>query len=312
MSNITNSNQAFGLASPADGATWPAKGLAIANWMITGIEMWRAIDEENNGVPASDSCGHGDALTIHSTIRLGEIGQVVRFLVGGATEMFRGLASMYNNHDSFPLIRAHLPLVRSLQEHCGRVIWLLEPGAEIGALSPTPIYDAVADAEAFQERALRLKMLHDELLDDRLAAARKRQDQVSIDLAVSDGGCSTRLRRASRTAAGEIFPGYSGFAEICENRLQKLHLLSPQLTTVPYGRISETSHGTLLGLFGDTVATGQTTRRFIVDERSLEAVAARAGLWWQTAVGIQCSYFGWPWEELSQPFDGAYASLFRQ
>jgi hypothetical protein len=281
--------------------------------MVTGIEAWRSLEASNRGHGAVDSTEATDRLTLHPSIRTGEIGQTALLIIGGATEMLRGLASMYECHLRFPIARAHLPVVRSLQEHCGRVIWLLEPGMEFGD-SARPINDDEAHSAgtaAFRERANRMAMLNEELLDDRLAAAKKLGDASEVAATRSAGALKPEKRRAERQAAGVRFPGYSDFAEIAEHRTQLLHLIAePARTRSPYSRISETSHGTMLGLLGDSASGTNGTRPFVSDERDLEAIAAHAARWWVTAVGACGTYFGWDWEAATRPFDDASRALF--
>jgi len=106
------------------------------------------------------------------------------------------------------------------------------------------------------------------------------------------------------------FPGYSGFAELAENSTQQLHLRLPERTRAPYGRVSETSHGTLLGLLSDSEPLPDGRRIFTSDEHDLEAVAARAGRWWITMVTMCGVYFGWDWEPIFRPFDEVQRVLF--
>lgn len=302
-----------GWSVPVNATRWPAKSRAIAAWLVTGIEAWRTLEASNGGCGAVGSNEATDRLTLHPGIRRGEIGQTALLIVGGATEMLRGLASMYECHARFPMARAHLPVVRSLQEHCGRAIWLLEPGLEFGDASG-PIEDDeahTAGTTAFRQRSSHMIMLNEELLDDRLAAAKKLGDESAIDAARNAGALSPKRRSAARQEAGLSFPGYSGFAEIAEHRTQLLHLVAePARTRSPYSRISETSHGTMLGLLGDSAAGDNGTRPFVSDERDLEAIAAHAARWWVTAVGACSTYFGWDWEAAMYPFDGASRALF--
>jgi hypothetical protein len=300
-----------GWTSPATGGEWPDKGPAIAAWMVTGIEAWRMIQVRHEGTGTPDSNDEADRLTLHPDVRLGEIGQTAQLILGGATEMLRGLAALYFAHPTFPLTRGHLPTFRSLQEHCGRVIWLLEPGTEVG-----PTSGALADdsqfsrgTAAFHERAARLRMLNEELADDRLAAARKMGDTQAENQAQADGGLSSGARRSARSTSGDRFPGFTGFAELCEQKTQELHLAQPTRTLAPYSRVSETSHGGLLGLLSDSRPGPAGTRPFTSDERDLEFVATRAGYWWQTAIALCCGYLGWGWEDEFRPFDETLAAL---
>lgn len=298
---------------PVVATEWPAKSRAIAAWMVTGIEAWRTLEASNGGHGVVGSNEATDRLTLHATVQTGEIGQTALLIVGGATEMLRGLAAMYECHSRFPIARAHLPVVRSLQEHCGRVIWLLEPGMAFGDTSGPIEDDEVhsAGTAAFHERANRMSMLNEELLDDRLAAAKKLGDEAEVDATRTAGALKPEKRRAERQVAGVRFPGYSDFAEIAEHRTQLLHLIAePARTRSPYSRISETSHGTLLGLLGDSMAAGDGTRPFVSDERDLESIAAHAARWWVTAVGACGTYFGWDWEAAIRPFDDASRALF--
>lgn len=300
-----------GWTSPAAGSKWPDKGPAIAAWMVTGIETWREIQVryEGRGTPGSND--ETDRLTIHGDARLGEIGQTAQLILGGATEMLRGLAALYYAHPTFPLSRGHLPTFRSLQEHCGRVIWLLEPGTEIGPTSGALADDAhfSRGTAAFHERAARLRMLNEELVDDQLAAARKNGDGQAEHQAQLDGGRSSSARKKARSKSGDVFPGFTGFAELCEQKTQELHLAQPTRTLAPYSRVSDTSHGGLLGLLGDSQPGPGGTRPFTSDQRDLEAVAVRAGYWWQTAIALCCGYHGWEWENGFRVFDETLAAL---
>lgn len=304
-----------GWTSPADGGSWPAKSRSIATWMVTAIEAWRTMEEAHGGRGSAESPDHFDRLTVHSDVRSGEIGQTALLIIGGATEMLRGLAAMYHAHETFPLARAHLPVFRSLQEHCGRVLWLLNPGTEFGSTSGLLPDDAAhcGWTAAFEKRAMRMRQLNEELLDDRLAGATKNVDTAQMQQLYQDGALSANARRNARSARGDdTFPGYSGFAEIAEDSMQQLHLVPlPHRTRAPYGRVSETSHGTLLGLLSDSEPTGDGHRRFTSEEPDLEAVAARAGRWWITAIGMCGVYFGWDWEPIFQPFDETQRALFR-
>lgn len=301
-----------GWSTPASGSTWPDRGPAIAAWMVTGIEAWRAIQTRWRGKGTAGSNSEADRITIHCHVRSGEIGQTALLITGGATEMLRGLAAMYVAHRRFPLTRAHLPTFRSLQEHCGRLMWLLEPGTEIGLSSGTLPDDAMfrASTAAFHERARRMGMLNEELLDDRLAGAIKQGDAKEITLAKADGALSQDDRKSARRRTGAQFPGYAAFAEICERKTQQLHLALPVRTRAPYGRVSETSHGTLLGLLSDSKPGPDGTRTFASDEKDLEAIAVRAGHWWETAIALCCGYFGWEWESDFRAFDEASRALF--
>ena len=301
-----------GWSSPAGGSVWPDRGPAIGAWLVTGIEAWREIETRYRGKGTPASNDEADRLTIHPHVRSGEIGRTALLITAGATEMLRGLAALYLAHRQFALTRAHLPIFRSLQEHCGRVMWLLEPGTAIGPSPGTLPDDAyfTRNTAAFYERAARMRMLNEELLDDRLAGARKQADVKQEQQATHDGGLSQDARKRARRQAGDVFPGYALFAEICEARTQQLHLTVPGRTRAPYGRVSETSHGTLLGLLSDTQPGPDGTRRFTSDEPDLEAVAASAGCWWETAIALCCAYLGWEWELDFQAFDDAYQALF--
>jgi hypothetical protein len=96
-----------------------------------------------------------------------------------------------------------MPTFRSLQEHCGRVIWLLEPGTKIGSTSGTLRDDAkfTASTTGFHERALRMRLLKEELLEDRLAAARKQGDTNKANEATADGGLPRELAAPPRRVA---------------------------------------------------------------------------------------------------------------
>lgn len=300
-----------GWTSPAAGSEWPAKGPAIAAWMVTGIEAWREIQARYEGTGTPGSNDEADRLTLHPDVRSGEIGQTAQLILGGATEMLRGLAALYYAHPTFPLTRGHLPTFRSLQEHCGRVIWLLAPGTEIGPTSGALADDAQFSrgTAAFHERAARLRMLNEELVDDQLAAARKNGDAQAEHQAQLDGGLSSSARKKARSKSGVTFPGFTGFAELCEQKTQALHLAQPTRTLAPYSRVSETSHGGLLGLLSDSQPGPAGTRPFTSDESDLEAVATRAGYWWQTAIALCCGYLGWEWESEFSAFDETLAAL---
>lgn len=301
-----------GWTSPATGAAWPDKGPAIAAWFVTGIEAWRQIvgNYGSKGTPGSND--DVDRVTLHPDVQSGEIGQTALLMFAGATEMLRGLGALYHAYPQFPLTRAHLPTFRSLQEHCGRVIWLLEPGTEIGPTSGTLPDDAryTTSTAAFHERAMRLRMLKEELLDDRLAAAKKQGDTQAEAQARIEGALTLANRRDRRQQSGENFPGYASFAEICERSTQAIHLAAPDRTKGPYGRVSETSHGGLFGLLGDSSVSPNGLRQFTTNFEDLEGVAARAGHWWQTAIAYCCTYFGWDWEATFKPFDETLVALF--
>jgi hypothetical protein len=281
--------------------------------MVTGIEAWRTLETAHGGRGAAESADHFDRLTVHPDVRHGEIGQSALLIAGGATEMLRGLAAMYHVHETFPLTRAHLPVFRSLQEHCGRVLWLLNPGAELGTTSELLPDDASHSAwrSAFHKRATRMRQLNEELFDDRLAAASKSGDTTAMQQLTRDGALTANARRSARSASGDApFPRYSGFAELAEDSTQQLHLQLPERTLAPYGRVSEASHGTLLGLLSDSEPLPDGRRGFSSDEHDLEAVAARAGRWWITMVAMCGAYFGWDWEPIFGPFDEVQIVLF--
>jgi hypothetical protein len=207
-----------GWTSPATGSEWPDKGPATAAWMVTGIEAWRAINARYEGKGTPRSNDETDRLTVHRDVHSGEIGHTALLTMGGGTEMLRGLAALYYAHPTFPLTRAHLPTFRSLQEHCGRVIWLLEPGTEVGPTSGTLTDDAEfsRSTAAFHDRAARMRVLNEELVDDQLSAAQKQGDTKAESQAQLDGGLSPGARGKARRRDGDSFPGYTLFAELCE------------------------------------------------------------------------------------------------
>lgn len=300
-----------GWTSPVSGGTWPDKGPAIAAWMVTGIEAWRAIETRYAGKGSPGSFDEADRLTIQQDGHTGEIGPTALLIVGGATDMFRGLAALYYAHAKFPLTRAHLPVLRSLQEHCGRVMWLLGPGIQVGPSSATlPDDPNFTNSTAnFHDRVARMRMLREEHLDDRLAAAKKECDAQGEVQATAEGALSRGGRSRARKRANEPFPGPTAFAELCEEQTQLLHLMRPEKTRAAYGRVSETAHGGLLGLLSDSRGTADGRRAYTSDPADHEAVAVTAGSWWLTAVGFSCSYFGWEWEADFKPFDDARRTL---
>jgi hypothetical protein len=310
---MTDTEGLGGWTSPADGGSWPGKARSIATWMVTAIEAWRSLEAANDGKGADGSADYFDRLTLSADLRPGEIGQTALLMAGGATEMLRGLAAMYHSHEKFALARAHLPVFRSLQEHCGRSLWLLNPGTEFGPTFGVRPDDAAHSewVAAYKERATRMRQLNEELLDDRLAAARKNGDTAAVRQLGLDGALTAKKRQSTRKAQGDPpFQGYSAFADLAEDSTQKLHLHLPERTRAPYGRVSETSHGTLLGLLSDSVPLSDGRRSFTSDEQDLEAVAARAGRWWITMVAMCGVYFGWDWEPVFQPFDEVQRVLF--
>jgi hypothetical protein len=281
--------------------------------MVTGIEAWRSLEAANDGEGVNGSADYFDRLTLSTELRTGEIGQTALLMAGGATEMLRGLATMYHSHATFPVARAHLPVFRSLQEHCGRLLWLLNPGTEYGPTSGVRLDDEAHTqwVAAYQERAVRMRQLNEELLDDRLAAARKNDEPAEVtQLEVNGALTSTKRQKARHDRGDPPFPSYSDFAKLAEDSTQQLHLHLPERTRAPYGRVSETSHGTLLGLLSDSSPLPDGRRKFTSDEKDLEAVAARAGRWWITMVAMCGVYFGWDWEPMFKPFDEAQGDLF--
>lgn len=294
---------------------WPSKAGAIAGWLREGIEQWREVQAQHDGRGSPNSLDFHDRLTLDPQVRSGEIGQTALLIAGGATEMLRGVASLYAGHLQFPITRFHLPVVRSLQEHAGRALWLVAPGMELGTETSGQLADdakITKSTAAFHERVRRLRQIKEELLDDHLRAAGKYDDADEQRKWIEAGALSQKQRRQGRQRVGEEpMPTYTEFAELAERSTQQLHLRDPERTNAIYSRISATGHGTLLGMLADSDQHG-ALRPFISDDRDLEFVAARAGRWWITMIAVCSAYFAWEWEAAFANWDQLQRTLFDQ
>ena len=146
---------------------WPERGRTLAVWLDHGRAAWLRLGTANQWQTAADSPLRLDDLTLHAGAKSSNSGWFARLTMLGAADMLRGVAALYASTPVVPLSRAHFPVVRSVQEHLGQVIWLLEPGIQITPIkNAPPITTHEVDAALFRARSLRAALLHWQFASD--------------------------------------------------------------------------------------------------------------------------------------------------
>ena len=280
------------LVCPIGGKRWPARGPTIAAWMLTslrGFETERALrDDTPVAGSVADRDGHqspqelpGGGVLTGQEVRLAAMLQLL-----AGVEVLRSLAALYLAHPEVPITRGYVPLLRSLQEHFGRVIWLLAPGCplvDLGGFYHHYWYD-----EAYSERIDRLRLLQLEACRDDARAARARADKEGREAAER----SKKLFQVGDKIRDQNL-SYTYLAEVCEHAALQRHSILVDRTKVPYNRLSESAHGGIRGIFNDVELQDDGWLRFKVDHAKLDAVALLAGAWWSAAADVMCWYQRW-------------------
>ena len=242
------------MAEETASAGWPDRGIDLASWINSGREAWLLLGVANGWQPTEGSPLRLDDLTLHAGARSSNSGWFSRLSMLGAADMLSGVATLYAATPAVPLSRAHFPIARSIQEHLGQVIWLLEPGSLVthdGQQPPVASHDL--DADLFRARSRRAAMLYWKFLDDACS---------SVRLEFGEGSAEHTEAVSNRTEAKHIvaelsgdtnaFPSSTDFANMT---IQFVYKLNGQAVTDAtkhvYKRLSETAHGGLYGLYGD-------------------------------------------------------------
>ena len=96
--------------------SWPERGRDISDWLIDGVTALRRLFESTGGQPAADSVLRHDELTLTPTREVAGAGPFSLLLMLGASNLMAGLATLLRHTDEILVARAHLPIVRSIQE----------------------------------------------------------------------------------------------------------------------------------------------------------------------------------------------------
>jgi hypothetical protein len=146
---------------PAGGRTWPQRGQALAAWLELGVDAYQDLGAAHGFEPVAGSVAAADRLTLtaHEPRHASAAPWFAILTLTGAGEMVRGLAALYWSTSYRELTRGHLPVMRSIQEHVGRVVWLCEPGAVVWGPGEAP---AVTGSDEWGERRLRALLLYEE------------------------------------------------------------------------------------------------------------------------------------------------------
>jgi hypothetical protein len=298
---------------PADGQTWPERGRTIAAWLNMAVVAQRDLVAANGSFPAKGSLAWHDEHTLTTGSRLAAGGGwFARLTMGGAAELLRSLCVLYDRSGEVPLTRGHLPLVRSIQEHLGRVVWLCEPGAHVFGPEDHP---AVPPEDDWSERRHRALLVAKEWAADRLS---------DLELAAADDDAiekardwlSTLKEEASQSAGAvddrrETVPGVASFAAVVEEVSIKLYGVRGDLRPRrPYKRLSESAHGGLYGLHGDKAINEIGHYVFEPNTEELDGVASRVAAWWTTSMLLLGAYHGWEAEQALGLFTATWRHLY--
>jgi hypothetical protein len=228
--------------------------------------------------------------------------------MAGAAELMQSLSVLYASSPEVPLTRGHIPLVRAIQEHLGRVVWLIEPGFH-------PADEPDDGSDDWEERHFRSILIAREWASDWVSSIKMNDpDGEAAEEASAEskrlGKLVKRKIQGSKQFATS-FPGNTKFAERIEAVSDLYHQGERDVALgAPYKRFSETSHGLLLGLYSDKSVSAEGRYQFLQDNVSLDAIASRVAAWWSAALGMLCSYYGWSGPEGLRHFYELWHSLY--
>ena len=295
---------------PVNAREWPARSGALAEWLMIGANSFHALSDQHGSIPTENSLAWADQHTFpNPESRLGPAGSWFALLtMGGAVEMLKGVAELYGSAASSPLTRAHIPVIRSLQEHLGRVVWLCEPAFSNASESK--------EDDSWELRHFRSILIAREWVDDWVKHLNL-NDPDGSDIVVARAEQVKVLAQTNSAAdrldvtIGQAWPSYTAFAELIEVVSDSFHAAQRDVPTkAPYKRLSETSHGGLFGLHGDKSITGGGVYRFEQDNASLDVMASRVAWWWTTAMSMLGVYYGWDAETTLKPFTELWQALY--
>lgn len=131
------------MSSPLSAQEWPDRGPVLAGWLNGAVDDFHTLVQYHGTRACVDSLAWCDEHTlVEGESRIGSSGAWFALLtLGGTAELLRSLSVLYRAVRQVPLTRGYVPIVRSIQEHLGRVIWLCEPGTVIsgpGDNEPAP------------------------------------------------------------------------------------------------------------------------------------------------------------------------------
>ena len=128
-----------GIVGVNERSDWPESVANGGIWLDDGRSSWVRLDRAYRGLPTENSALWLDNLTLHAGAKTSNTGFFTRLSMLGAADMLRGVATLYGASPVVPLSRSHFPIVRSIQEHVGQVIWLLEPGSLVSHPGELPV-----------------------------------------------------------------------------------------------------------------------------------------------------------------------------
>jgi hypothetical protein len=276
-----------------------------------GVDQLHEAVKKAGCKPAPDSLAWADSVTFtpHEPGHAATGHWWALLTLMGAAEMIRSFASLYAQSIDRPLTRGHLAVMRSIQEHLGRVIWLLEPGASVTSLGAAP---ATPTSDPFAERRLRNLLLHQEWMKDCASSAKLEQ---SPELAAFEAGLS-EATTAVDTAKQVLqqpdakIPSPTQFAELCMTVSAQLHGAAKIQPKAAYKRLSETAHGGLWGLLGDRTVGPDDLWRFEQNDADLDACASTVAAWWVTGVALLSAVYGWDADKVLGDFEATRMALY--
>ena len=299
---------------PLDAKAWPRRGQALAAWLASGVDAFQQLSNQHNSEPAFDSVAHHDTLTVSAdTPSLARAGPWFATLtMVGAGELVRSLAVLLDASSSVPLTRGYIPIVRSIQEHLGRVVWLCEPGSIVsgpGDVLMNPLEDnwaerrhraLLAATEWYDDAASHFALIEPESANHTEAEAERDKLRPLV-----------RSSRKGHPERGGAPPGTTFFAERVVAVSTQLHGATGRVPgRAAYKRLSETSHGGLFGLHGDKSINDTGRYVFVQSDADLDAVASNVASFWGTAMLLLGGYLGWDAEAALEPFHQTWSGLY--
>lgn len=299
---------------PATAHEWPDRGAAIAAWLDLGVDCYQQLAEAHGFEPTQDSLAAHDRLTLTpNEPRHASAGSWFALLtMAGCAEMIRALATLYRGTRERPLTRGHLPIVRSIQEHIGRVVWLCEPGAIVSGPNE-PI--VIPTEDDWGERRFRSLLAHREWMNDCASHLEMARDPDAEDARAASLTAAAEVdrSRATRPHPPTSFPGSTGFASKAQETTERLHgahgIPAP---TMGYKRLSESSHGGLYGLHGDKTRDEEQRYVFEQVDSDLDAIANTVAAWWVTGVLFVSALHGWDADKALTPFTDVWTALSQE